>query len=65
MQIDSETAKALREYIRSVELALETIPDQPIYFLFSCACLGPLPECRCAKRRRLVYEFVGLGELQE
>lgn len=58
MQIDDETAEAIRVYIQQVQSAQRLAPDEPIKMLFACACRGPMPECRCAKRNRLVRSFL-------
>ena len=67
MEISHETARALRSYIRIVEYAKTHVPDGPCSEIFACACLGPLPNCPCVERDRLVQDFlyeVSDGEAQ-
>lgn len=57
MNISHETADAILEILDLKSLAMKTNPDMPIRDAFGCACSGPLPECRCARRDRLLAEF--------
>lgn len=49
---------ALVSYARAVELCRREFKDEKVASIFSCACMGPLPECRCAKMFRLVREAI-------
>lgn len=56
--VPREQVEAVQSYISKVKLAQKVSQDQPISMLFACGCLGPLPECFCAKRSRLVEGFM-------
>ena len=58
MEISKETADALAQEIELYLLAEKTAPNMAIFEVKNCVCRGPLPECKCAKRERLVREFL-------
>ena len=58
------TSKITNEMLQSVlselnlfHFAVKNAPDLPIGRIYDCGCVGPMPECRCMKRNRLVKEF--------
>ena len=53
-----EHLQAVAAYIRQVKLAQRVAPEEPIITIFNCGCMGPTPKCKCAKRSRLVAEFL-------
>jgi len=59
VEVDDETIEALKSYVALVELCVRTAPDEPVAKIWDCGCRGPLPECRCMKRHRLVKAFIG------
>jgi hypothetical protein len=54
--MDKETIDAIKVELYFLKLAEEKYPE--IKQLRACACMGPLPECLCMKRRRLAKEFL-------
>ena len=58
VNISEETAKAIKSFFGTIMRGVEQSPNSPVYELFTCGCLGPLPECHCKKRRRLINEFI-------
>ena len=58
MNIDNETAEAIRSEIQMFHEFRKYNPDAPIKNAGMCGCMGPQPECKCAKRRRLVAAFL-------
>lgn len=58
MIIDNETIVALVQELQLYRLAEKHFPDTPVRMVKACGCTGPLPECKCAKRERLVKAFL-------
>ncbi len=58
MEIDQETVEAIKQELGLFRFAMEHFPDEPVGSIKACGCMGPLPECRCAKRERLVRSFL-------
>lgn len=58
MEITEEHLKAVASYINGVKFSIKFSPGVPVARIWDCGCMGPLPECRCAKRERLVKEFL-------
>jgi hypothetical protein len=56
--LDQDTREAVREELQLYRMAAKRFPDTPIGKVKDCACMGPLPECRCAKRERLVSQWL-------
>ncbi len=56
--ICTEEIEAARETLGKLFFAIEHSPNMPVSRIFDCACMGPLPECSCAKRSRLVEQFM-------
>jgi len=61
----TEQEEAVRSYIELVEFAIRKAKDTPVGEVFACGCMGPMPECRCMKRQRLVREFLDAKPSQE
>lgn len=55
---DKETLQALIEEVSIFRFALKKFPDIMIKEVKKCGCMGPLPECRCKKRERLLASFL-------
>lgn len=64
MEIDTETLKAIIAELQLFRLAETKYPDTLAWHIKDCACLGPIPECRCAKRERLVSAFIKMDRIQ-
>jgi len=58
MELDEETIKEVVNELSLFRLAERKFPDMKIGQVRACACIGPLPECKCKKRERLVAEFI-------
>ena len=57
-EMTKEQELAVKSYIRQVQFAIKNAQNEPISLIFACACTGPIPECACAYRDRLVREFM-------
>ena len=57
MQITVEAALAVLELLDAYAIAEQRSPSMPVGDVLQCACRGPLPECHCKQRARLVAEF--------
>lgn len=53
-----EQIEAARVLLDQVFTALKWSPRSTISELFECACVGPIPECKCMRLHRLAREFV-------
>lgn len=58
MDIDDETLMAIKSELSLFRFAKEKFPDMSIKDVKACGCMGPMPECRCMKRERLVKAFL-------
>jgi len=58
MNINNETLEAIKEELNLFRLAAKNSPEMPISRAKDCGCTGPLSECACIKRERLVAEFL-------
>jgi len=63
--ISDETLKAIRQELELFRISAKKFPDIPIKEVKYCGCVGPLPECRCAKRERLIKKFLKSGHGKE
>ena len=62
MEITEEHLKAVEDYISHVKFCQKHFPRQAIARIWDCGCMGPLPECRCMRMKRLVTEFLDARE---
>ena len=60
--IDNKTLKAIVSELQLFRFAMKHCPEEPIGRVKDCACIGPMPECECIKRERLVKEFLSTHE---
>jgi hypothetical protein len=58
--IKLEHLEAVLETLGLYEFAAARDPEVPVGRVTDCACGGPLPECRCKRRARLVSEVKAL-----
>ncbi len=58
MEIREEMLQAIVGELALFRVAERTSPSLAVGLVRDCACVGPMPECRCAKRERLVREFL-------
>ena len=65
MQISEEMAAALYSEVRLIRFAIKHAPDTPVCRYKDCGCMGPLPECRCMKRERMISEFMARIEKED
>jgi len=56
--LDYETVEAIKQEIGLYHFAERHEPQMPIGRVKGCGCMGPLPECKCMKRGRLIREFL-------
>jgi hypothetical protein len=56
--MDKETEEIVRAYIKQWWSYLDEHPEVAKDMAVMCACMGPAPECRCARVARLLREFV-------
>jgi hypothetical protein len=52
----SKQLKILAHEVQRYRAAERLAPDEMIGNIGACACVGPMPECKCIKRKRLVDE---------
>ena len=60
VNVQLESLEAVLETLGLFEFALERDPNLPIREVGLCGCVGPLPECKCRRRARLVSEVKAL-----
>ncbi len=58
MNLDTETVEAIRGELQKYRNSQKENPDMRIGNVGICGCMGPQPECFCAKRERLVAAFL-------
>lgn len=56
--ITNEELEAVKEYVQRVETVTRLDRDATLDDLWQCGCRGPLPECACMRRQRLVKQFM-------
>lgn len=56
--ITLEELEAASSHIARTEFMLRVAPNEAAINMTMCGCMGPLPECRCQKRKRLVGQFL-------
>lgn len=64
MEIRDEVVDAVLSELNAFHMAEKDFPNVPVSFVRACACLGPLPDCSCKKRSRLVQEFIEMARSQ-
>lgn len=62
MEISQEILEAVCSEISHLHFAEKHFPNVTLMELRACACMGPVPECFCRKRARLVKEFLSLAQ---
>lgn len=60
--IKLEHLEAVLETLGQYEFAVRRDPQMPVGRVTDCGCGGPLPECKCRRRARLVAEVKALAE---
>lgn len=61
MKLKKETIKALQQELKIYKFAEKHTPNIPIAKIKDCACMGPLPECKCKKQEQLINKFLTLN----
>ena len=57
MDIPDDVLQAVAYELRQYRFAARKFPDMPVADVTTCGCTGPLPDCPCAFRNRLIGVF--------